>query len=524
MTDDLISENHEKLLIIDFGSQVTQLIARRVRESGVYCEVHPYNRADAAFIDAFDPKAIILSGSPHSTHWDNSPRADDSVFTRGLPVLGICYGEQTMCAQLGGAVEASDDREFGRADITLVEDSPLFEGFGPIGHEERVWMSHGDRVSALPPGFKVIAKSGHAPFAAIADEARRFYGVQFHPEVVHTPRGAALLKNFTHTIAGLAGDWSMKSFKDEAIMKIRAQVGDGKVICGLSGGVDSSVVAVLLHEAIGDQLTCVFVDTGLMRQGEADEVVTLFREHYNIPLVHADEEKLFLDALEGVDDPEKKRKTIGKLFIDVFEAKAKEAGGADFLAQGTLYPDVIESVSFDGGPSVTIKSHHNVGGLPERMNMKLVEPLRELFKDEVRALGRELGLPEAFVGRHPFPGPGLAIRIPGAVSKDKADILRKADAIYIDEIRKEGLYDKIWQAFSVLLPVRTVGVMGDERTYDHVLALRAVTSVDGMTADYYPFEHDFLGRVATRIINECRGVNRVVYDVTSKPPGTIEWE
>jgi GMP synthase (glutamine-hydrolysing) len=524
MTDDIIDQNHQKLLIIDFGSQVTQLIARRVRESGVFCEIHPYNRVDKAFIDDFDPKAIILSGSPHSTHWDNSPRADDSVFTRGLPVLGICYGEQTMCAQLGGSVEASDDREFGRADITIIEDSPLFEGFGPIGHEERVWMSHGDRVSALPPGFKVIAKSGHAPFAAIADEERRFYGVQFHPEVVHTPRGAALLKNFTHTIAGLSGDWSMASFKDEAILKVREQVGDKKVICGLSGGVDSSVVAVLLHEAIGDQLTCVFVDTGLMRLGEADEVVTLFREHYNIPLVHAKAEDLFLNALEGVEDPEVKRKTIGKLFIDVFEEKAKEAGGADFLAQGTLYPDVIESVSFDGGPSVTIKSHHNVGGLPERMNMGLVEPLRELFKDEVRALGRELGLPEAFVGRHPFPGPGLAIRIPGAVSKDKADILRKADSIYIDEIRKEGLYDEIWQAFSVLLPVRTVGVMGDERTYDHVLALRAVTSVDGMTADYYPFDHDFLGRVATRIINECRGVNRVVYDVTSKPPGTIEWE
>ena len=524
MTEINASESHEKVLVIDFGSQVTQLIARRLRESGVFCEIHPYNRADKAFIDDFDPKAIILSGSPHSTHWDNSPRADESVFTRGLPVLGICYGEQTMCAQLGGSVEASDEREFGRADITLIEDSPLFEGFGPVGHEERVWMSHGDRVAALPEGFKVIARSGNAPFAAIADEERRFYGVQFHPEVVHTPRGAALLKNFTHAVAGLKGDWTMDAFKDEAIAKIREQVGDGKVICGLSGGVDSSVVAVLLHEAIGDQLTCVFVDTGLMRLGEADQVVSLFREHYNIPLVHADEGERFLTALDGIDDPEKKRKTIGKLFIDVFEHHAKEAGGADFLAQGTLYPDVIESVSFDGGPSVTIKSHHNVGGLPERMNMKLVEPLRELFKDEVRALGRELGLPDAFVGRHPFPGPGLAIRIPGEITQEKADILRKADAIYIEEIQKAGLYDEIWQAFAVLLPVRTVGVMGDERTYDHVLALRAVTSVDGMTADYFPFDHDFLGRVATRIINEVRGVNRVVYDVTSKPPGTIEWE
>jgi GMP synthase (glutamine-hydrolysing) len=522
MTD--ITAHHERVLIVDFGSQVTQLIARRVRESGVFCEVHPYNRADAAFIDAFDPNAIILSGSPHSTHWENSPRADDSVFTRGLPVLGICYGEQTMMAQLGGAVEGSDEQEFGRADIQIVAESPLFEGFGGIGHEERVWMSHGDRVASLAPGFHVIATSGNAPFAAIADEGRRFYGVQFHPEVVHTPRGALLLRNFTHTIAGLKGDWTMAAFREEAMAKIREQVGKGRVICGLSGGVDSAVAAKLIHDAIGDQLVCVFVDTGLMRHKEAEEVVGLFRDSFNIPLVHADEEDLFLGELEGVSDPEAKRKTIGRLFIDVFEKHAKAAGGADFLAQGTLYPDVIESVSFDGGPSVTIKSHHNVGGLPARMNMKLVEPLRELFKDEVRALGRELGLPDGFVQRHPFPGPGLGIRIPGAVSKEKADILRKADAIYIDEIRKAGLYDTIWQAFAVLLPVQTVGVMGDARTYDNVLALRAVTSVDGMTADYFPFDHDFLGRTATRIINEVRGVNRVVYDVTSKPPGTIEWE
>ena len=519
-----IQAHHEKALVIDFGSQVTQLIARRLRESGVYCEVQPFNRVDDAFLDAFAPKAIILSGGPNSVHGEGTPRAAQSVFERGLPVLGICYGEQTMCAQLGGSVEAAEEREFGRADIEIVAESPLFEGLGEVGHLERVWMSHGDRVNAIPQGFHPIAATTHAPFAAIADEGRRFYGVQFHPEVVNTPRGALILRNFTHNIAGMKGDWTMAAFKEEAIAKIREQVGSGRVICGLSGGVDSSVAAVLIHEAIGDQLTCVFVDTGLMRSGEADQVVNLFREHYNIPLVAADEEERFLSALAGESDPEKKRKTIGKLFIDVFEDKAKGVGGADFLAQGTLYPDVIESVSFDGGPSVTIKSHHNVGGLPERMNMKLVEPLRELFKDEVRALGRELGLPESFIGRHPFPGPGLAIRIPGEVTKDKADILRKADSIYIEEIRKAGLYDSIWQAFAVLLPVQTVGVMGDARTYDNVLALRAVTSTDGMTADYFPFDHDFLGRVATRIINEVRGVNRVVYDVTSKPPGTIEWE
>ena len=519
-----VQTHHEKVLVIDFGSQVTQLIARRLRESGVYCEIHPFNRVDDAFLTAFDPRAVILSGGPASVHGEGTPRAPQRVFEMGVPVLGICYGEQTMCAQLGGSVAPAHEREFGRADIEITAESALFEGIGGIGHQERVWMSHGDRVDAIPTGFHPIAASTNAPFAAIADEARRFYGVQFHPEVVNTPRGAQMLRNFTHAIAGLSGDWTMAAFKDEAIAKIREQVGAGRVICGLSGGVDSSVAAVLIHEAIGDQLTCVFVDTGLMRAGEADQVVSLFREHYNIPLVAADEEKRFLTALAGVSDPEIKRKTIGKLFIDVFEEKANAAGGADFLAQGTLYPDVIESVSFDGGPSVTIKSHHNVGGLPERMNMTLVEPLRELFKDEVRALGRALGLPESFIGRHPFPGPGLAIRIPGEITKDKADTLRKADAIYIEEIRKAGLYDSIWQAFAVLLPVQSVGVMGDARTYDHVLALRAVTSTDGMTADYFPFDHDFLGRTATRIINEVRGVNRVVYDITSKPPGTIEWE
>ncbi len=513
----------DRILIIDFGSQVTQLIARRVRENGVYCEVVPFNKADET-LDRFDPKGIILSGGPASVTGDETPRAPERLFDLGLPILGICYGQQSMCAQLGGTVEAATHREFGRASITITGTCDLFEGLWQQNEKQQVWMSHGDSVIDLPPGFRTVATSESLPIAAIADDQRKFYGVQFHPEVMHTPEGGALLRNFTHRVVGCTGDWTMAHFRGEAIKAIRKKVGDGKVVCGLSGGVDSSVVAVLLHEAIGDQLTCVFIDTGLLRAGEADQVVEVFRDHYNIPLVHREAEDVFLGALDGVSDPEQKRKIIGGAFIDLFEEEAKNIGGAEFLAQGTLYPDVIESVSFAGGPSVTIKSHHNVGGLPERMNIKLVEPLRELFKDEVRELGRELGMPETLVGRHPFPGPGLAIRIPGVIEQDKIDILRNADVIYLEEIRNAGLYDTIWQAFAVLLPVRTVGVMGDERSYEYVCALRAVTSTDGMTADFYPFSMEFLGRVSTRIVNEVRGINRVVYDVTSKPPGTIEWE
>jgi GMP synthase (glutamine-hydrolysing) len=523
MNDILHTTHPDSILIIDFGSQVTQLIARRVREAGVYCEIVPFQLAGEGF-DRMQPKGVIFSGGPDSVTREGSPRAPQAVFESGVPILAICYGQQTLCTQIGGSVEGGHHREFGRADVEILKASPLFEGFWEVGKKYPVWMSHGDRVTRLPEGFEVIGTSPNAPFAISVNEDKRYYTTMFHPEVVHTPDGAKLLSNFVHKIVGLKSDWSMAAYRAEMVQKIRDQVGSGKVICALSGGVDSSVAALLIHEAIGDQLTCILVDHGLMRMNEAADVVAMFHEHYNLNLKMIDASDRFISQLEGEADPETKRKTIGRLFIEVFEEEAKKIGGADFLAQGTLYPDVIESVSFSGGPSVTIKSHHNVGGLPERMNMQLVEPLRELFKDEVRVLGRELGLPDSFIGRHPFPGPGLAIRCPGGITRDKLEILRQADAIYLDEIRKAGLYDTIWQAFAVLLPVQTVGVMGDGRTYEFVCALRAVTSVDGMTADFYPYDMDFLGRAATRIINEVKGINRVVYDVTSKPPGTIEWE
>ena len=512
-----------RILIIDFGSQVTQLIARRLRESGVYCEIAPYSTAKQKLRE-FKPLGIILSGGPSSVNSSSAPLAPTEVFDSGLPVLGICYGQQIMCAQLGGKIQASSNREFGRAQIEVVEDCKLFSDIWEANSYADVWMSHGDKVTALPKGFKTVARSDGAPYAAIADEQRQLYGLQFHPEVIHTPEGGRLLHSFALKIAKCSGSWSMKSFRDEAIEAIRERVGTAKVICGLSGGVDSSVTAVLIHQAIGDQLTCVLVDHGLMRTDEAKTVVGLFKKEFKIRLIHKNASDLFLTKLDGVADPEKKRKIIGNTFIDVFEEEANKIDGAKFLAQGTLYPDVIESVPVGGGPSTMIKSHHNVGGLPERMQLKLLEPLRELFKDEVRVLGHELNIPPNLVGRHPFPGPGLAIRIPGAISSEKLAILRAADDIYLEEIKAFDLYDQIWQAFCVLLPVKAVGVMGDSRTYEFVCALRAVTSEDGMTADYYPFEHEFLGKVSRRIVNEVKGINRVTYDITSKPPGTIEWE
>lgn len=513
----------DRVLIVDFGSQFTQLIARRVREIGVYSEIVPFQFAGKAFREN-KPKAVILSGGPSSTTETDSPRVDESIFESGVPILGICYGQMALCLQLGGKAESVDHREFGRSYIEIVKECPLFSEIWSVGEHHQVWMSHGDRVTELPAGFEVFAHSNSAPYAVLGNIEHDRYGLMFHPEVVHTPDGAKLLSNFVLKVAGCAGDWSMSAFKDLAVNRIKDQVGTSKVICGLSGGVDSAVAAALLYEAIGDQLTCIFVDHGLLRQNEAEEVVSLFESSYKIPLIHSKVKDKFINALTDVTDPESKRKIIGKLFIEVFESEARKIGGAKFLAQGTLYPDVIESVSFTGGPSVTIKSHHNVGGLPERMNMELVEPLRELFKDEVRDLGKELGLPAAFLERHPFPGPGLAIRCLADINHTNLALLRQVDSIFLDEIRKAGLYDAIWQAFAVLLPVRSVGVMGDGRTYENVCSLRAVTSVDGMTADFYHFDMEFLGSTATRIINEVKGINRVVYDVTSKPPGTIEWE
>ena len=518
---------NEFVLIIDFGSQVTQLIARRLRELNVYCEIHPFNKVNNEFLKKNNPKAIILSGGPASVLNNNAPKPPLSIYDLDIPILGICYGQQIMMQSLGGSViSGSGTSEFGKSFVKINNKSKnikLLEGLFLKEGKEEVWMSHGDHVATIPKDFDVYAFSENAPFAIIGNEKKHFYGVQFHPEVFHTLNGRVLIKNFLK-LSNFSFKWSMRSYLQQSIEEIKMKVGNKNVICALSGGVDSSVTAILINRAIGNQLTCIFVNNGLMRKNESEEVLKLYKEHYKLNLIEANEKNLFLSHLKGINDPEKKRKIIGNLFIQVFEKYALQIGDVSFLAQGTLYPDVIESVSFSGGPSATIKSHHNVGGLPKIMNLELIEPLRELFKDEVRLLGKELGLPYNFLERHPFPGPGLAIRCPGEITDEKLNILRNADFIYIQQIKKHGLYNKIWQAFAVILPVKTVGVMGDTRTYDYVCALRAVTSLDGMTADYYPFTHEFLSETATAIINNVKGINRVTYDITSKPPGTIEWE